>query len=477
MNTITALSPIILLIVLITTNLIVFENTMSGPNQIALFLASLFAVIIGYNKKINFSIYLKSIILGIKDSIKSSINAMIILLIIGALCSTWILSGIVPAMIYYGIELINPNYFLFTICIISAVVSMATGSSWTTTATIGIAIMSIGDLLTFSPGLTAGAIISGAYFGDKMSPLSETTNLAPSVSGSDLFNHIKYMSWTTIPSIILSLLCFYIIGLSNTNTMIETESLNNFLNTIENTWNISNILFIIPLFIIILIYMNVPAYITLITGTILAIIFSIILQSNLIDTINLSQSQSTFQTIINTVLNGNNFNTDDEQLRILFNKGGVTTMLWIVFLVISAMTFGGVMYKGGFLEKITNQLMMRSSNDSNIIISTAGSCLFFNITTCDQYLSIVIPGRMFKEKYQEYNLSPLNLSRTIEDCGTVTSVLIPWNSCSLYHSGVLSIDPLLYIPFSFFNLISPIMTVLFAYFNIKIKKNKDVKEK
>tara|TARA_B110000467_G_scaffold49033_1_gene45009 strand:+ start:290 stop:1762 length:1473 start_codon:yes stop_codon:yes gene_type:complete len=490
MNIITAISPIILLMTCIviilfkveldTSNVfIAFDreiNSMGGPTQIALLISALFATIIGYNKSMDIKTYLKVILNGISHSIKSSTDAMIILLIIGALTSTWILSGIVPAMIYYGIEIINPHYFLVTACLISAIVSISTGSSWTTTATIGIAIMGIGDLLSISQGMTAGAIISGAYFGDKMSPLSETTNLAPSVAGSDLISHIKYMSYTTIPTMAITLLLFLIIGFNYTDNSISLNQLDIFIDNIASTWNIKPTLFLIPTLVIALIYLKISAQNTLIMGTIGAIIFSFIFQYELISSINSTHNNTSIITIINTMFIGTSIDSGNEIINDLFNRGGIEGMLWIILLVISAMTFGGVMYAGGFLKKITNQLISKSSSDFKLITSTTGACLFFNITTCDQYLAIVIPGRMFKEKYQEHNLSPLNLSRTIEDSGTVTSVLVPWNSCAVYHSGVLAINPIIYIPFCFFNIISPFMTILYAYFRIRIKKIND-KEK
>ena len=459
--------PIISLISMLLINLITFENTMSGPNQIALLISAGIGCIIAYNRGKN----IKKILHGMIDSVHSSSNAIIILLIIGGLTSSWILSGIVPAMIYYGIELINPKYFLLTTCIICAIVSISTGSSWTTAATIGIALISISELLGIPKGLVAGAIISGAYFGDKMSPLSETTNLAPSVSGSNLIEHIKYMTHTTIPTISITLILFFLIGLNSKQQSVSFDEMNMFLEAIKSKFYIGIELFILPLIVIALIYKRVSAQKTLLIGMISGLAMAYLLQKELIQEINLYTDSNTFITLAKTILTGVNIQIEHEAVNNLLSKHGVFGMLWIVLLVITAMVFGGVMHKGGFLKEITSLILSKASSHIQIIQSTAGACLFFNITACDQYLAIVIPGRMFKEIYPEHNLHPTNLSRTIEDAGTVTSVLVPWNSCAAYHAEILSINPVAYLPYCFFNIISPFMTLAFAYFNIRIKKN------
>lgn len=457
--------PIISLIIMLFANLLLFNNTLAGPNQIALLISTAIGIIIAYFRGIN----MKTILDSMVQSIKSCSNAIVILFIIGGLTSSWILSGFVPAMIYYGIELINPKYFLVTTCIICAIVSISTGSSWTTAATIGIALISIGELLSIERGLVAGAIISGAYFGDKMSPLSETTNLAPSVSGSNLIEHIKYMTYTTIPTISITLIIFFLIGVNSTETTFSTNKMNGFLDAINSKFYIGFELFILPFIVVTLIYHRFSAQKTLFIGIISGIIIALIFQKQLIYELNIYADQNTLVTICKTIFTGTNIQIEHEAVRNLLSKSGMFGMLWIVILVITAMMFGGVMYKGGFLKEITNLLLKKSSSHIKVIQSTTMSCLFFNITTCDQYLAIVIPGRMFKEIYQNYNLHATNLSRTIEDCGTVTSVLVPWNSCAAYHAEMLAINPLSYLPYCFFNIISPFMTLLFAYFKIRIK--------
>ncbi len=465
--------PITILITLLFLNIFLFENSMSGPNQISLLLASFIAAYIANKKEIR----IHTLLVGVKESIASSMNAMIILLIIGGLTSTWILSGVVPAMIYYGMELINPDFFLFTTCVICAIVSLSTGSSWTTAATIGIALMGIGEILGINKGLIAGSIISGAYFGDKMSPLSETTNLAPSVSGSNLIDHIKYMTHTTIPTMIITLILFFFISITSSRQTSSFEETNLLLKTIDSHFYIGLELFILPLIIAILIYYRFSAIKTLSIGLLSGLLFAYLFQHDLINQINIYTSNTTIETMIQTVFYGTDIRTDNELLNDLLIKEGVKGMFWIIMLVITSMTFGGIMYKGGFLKQITGLLLPKSPTSTDLIQSTSASCIFFNITTCDQYMAIVIPGRMFKEIYKDNDLHPVNLSRTIEDSGTVTSVLIPWNSCAAYHSEMLAVSPLMYLPFCFFNIISPFMTLLFAYLNIRIKKIKNDQKK
>ncbi len=472
MNIFFTFLPIIILIILLFFNLLVFENTMAGPNQFALLIATLLGGIISYQKNKNINI----LITGIIDSIKSATNAIFILLIIGGLTSIWILSGFVPAMIYYGVELMNPQFFLITTCLICSIVSISTGSSWTTAATIGIALIGIGNVLGINEGLVAGAIISGAYFGDKMSPLSETTNLAPSVSGTNLIDHIKYMTHTTLPSILITLIIFFVTGLFSTQKNIELGEIDVLMKSIESYFYIGTELFILPFIIIILVYKKFSAIKTLLIGVLTGIVFAYIFQKGLIDDINTYTNKSGLETIINTIFFGTDIRTNSESINNLLMKDGVAGMLWIVLLVITSMAFGGVMHAGGFLNRITSLLIPKKPTHAQLVSSTTGSCLFFNITTCDQYMAIVIPGRMFKEVYKDNMLDATNLSRTIEDSGTVTSVLVPWNSCAAYHSEMLAVNTMAYLPFCFFNIISPFMTLIFAYINIKIRKLNDTKK-
>ena len=413
----------------------------------------------------------QSILKGISSSISSTSSAIIILLLIGALTGTWLISGIVPAMIYYGLKILNPEIFLFASCIICAIVSLASGSSWSTIATVGIALLGIGNVLGISEGLIAGSIISGAYFGDKLSPLSDTTNLAAAMSGTNLFTHIKYMMYTTIPSFIITLIIFFFLGISIEIT--SNQNINELLDTLNLTFNINLWLFIVPLTVIFLIIKKTPAIPALLAGTLLGGAFAIIFQPQLI--FELSQAtilnfKAYYLAIMNAMASEINIVTDNVLMNNLLSSSGMKGMLPTVWLVICAMSFGGAMQESGLLKRISDPIMLYAKQTGSLIATTSATCFFFNITTSDQYLSIVVPGKMFEKTYKDKGLAPENLSRTLEDSGTVTSVLIPWNTCGAAQSAVLGVATLTYLPFCFFNLISPIMTLLYGYLNIKIKK-------
>ena len=382
------------------------------------------------------------------------------------------LSGVVPAFIYYGIQILNAKIFLFAACVICIVVSMATGSSWTTSATIGIALIGIGRALDISDGLVAGAILSGAYFGDKMSPLSDTTNLAPAMAGSDLISHIKYLSLTTVPSIIISLVIFIVLGF-NISDSIGLNNAEVISSAIKEKFYISPVLFIVPLTVIILIYNKIKAVPALFVGVILGSVFALIFQSGLVVGVSNSEtisSKALFSGTMISLYGSISINTSNPLVTDLLSSSGMFGMLDTIWLVICAMIFGGVMEKAGFLKQITSIILNKIKSSGSLISSTAGTCIFFNLTASDQYLSIVVPGKMYSSIYKEKGLAPENLSRTLEDGGTVTSVLVPWNTCGAYHASVLNVATLTYLPFCFFNLISPIMTILFAYLKIKIKR-------
>ena len=464
-----ALLPIIFLVVLLIINVSVFgDDALSGSMQIVLILSSAVASIIAFNLGFSWLEIQK----GIVKSINSSIPSILILFLVGSLAGSWLLSGIVPAFIYYGIQILNAKIFLFAACIISIVVSMATGSSWTTSATIGIALIGIGRALDISDGLVAGAILSGAYFGDKMSPLSDTTNLAPAMSGGDLISHIKYLSLTTLPSIIISLIIFIILGL-NISDNIGLNNAEIISNSILEKFYISPVLFIVPLVVIILIYNKIKAVPALFVGVILGSAFALIFQSNLVLEVSDSSSNSwkaLFSGTMISLYGSISIDASNEMVSKLLSSSGMFGMLDTIWLVICAMIFGGVMEKAGFLKKIISIILNKIKSTGSLITSTAGTCIFFNLSASDQYLSIVVPGKMYSSIYKEKGLAPENLSRTLEDGGTVTSVLVPWNTCGAYHASVLNVATLTYLPFCFFNLISPIMTILFAYLKIKIKR-------
>ena len=472
-----ALLPIILLIFLLGLNVSLFgDNTLSGSNQLTLLFAAAIAALFGSIYGVKWVDMLN----GAVKSISSAMGALIILLLIGSLAGTWMISGIVPTMIYYGMDILSPSIFLVATCVICAIVSLATGSSWSTIATIGIAMLGIGSALNISEGLIGGAIISGAYFGDKMSPLSDTTNLAPAMAGTDLISHIKYMMWTTIPSISITLIIFLFIGLNlktGDNQIVQITSMQ---SALSSSYNISLWSLLVPLSVILMIIKKIPAIPALFFGTLAGGLYAVIFQPQLITEISgidpiskISYLKNSYIVIMNAMTVNVSVITSSEAVNELISTDGMSGMLNTIWLIICAMSFGGIMETTGFLSKITNSLMYFIKSRKSLVLTTSGTCLFLNVTASDQYLAIVIPGRMFADTYNKYNLDPKNLSRTLEDSATVTSPLVPWNTCGAYHAGVLGIATLAYLPYCFFNIISPVMTIFFAYAGIKIAKPKN----
>ena len=463
-----SLFPIILLIVFLSFNVYVYgDDAMGGSNQFILLVGAAAGIALGIYKGFKFS----NMMTQVAENLKSVTGAIVILLFVGALSGTWLISGIIPSMIYYGLKILHPSIFLPACLVICAIISIATGSSWTTSATVGIALIGISKAIGIPVEMSAGAIISGAYFGDKLSPLSDTTNLAPAISGSDLFTHIKYLTITTIPTITISLIIFIILNFY----MVSSGPTDNtvLLEAISQTFNITPLIFIVPLIVIILIIKKTPPIIALFTGTIMGAIFALIFQQDIL--IQLSNSNSltfegAYSAIVNSITVDTNIESGNSELNDLFKSGGMIGMMNTIWLVISAMVFGGVMESIGALKTITTSLLNLGKSTFSLFASTAGSCLAINLTTSDQYLAIVIPGKMFEKAFKEKNLAPENLSRTLEDTGTVTSVLIPWNSCGAYQSGVLGVSVLDYFFYAIFNWLSFFMTLIVAGLNYKIKK-------
>ena len=460
-----SLVPVVLLISLLFYNIIFFENNdWLGDytyHYILIFTSSIVSILgISEGAKINF------IIKKIFSSIKSISTPIVILLLVGALAGTWKVSGIIPAMVYYGLNLVDPAIFLPLTLIVSTLVSLTTGSSYTTSATVGIALVAVGIAFNIPAGMTAGAVISGAYFGDKMSPLSDTTNLAPAMAGTDLYSHIRYMTYTTIPTYVLTLIVFIILSYSlDISSAGEMSDINSLSNTILNDFYISPILFVVPAIVILLAFLKVKPVIALSVGIFSAVIFSIIFQNNILSSID----TSTLSSLAKSVFTDTSIPTENLRIQRLYDSGGMKGMLWTIYLTISAMIFGGSMDGIGALKKITNFLLSKAKTTFGLFASTAVSCLGINVVASDQYLAIVIPGKMFKDAFEEKNLSPVNLSRTLEDTGTVTSALIPWNTCGAYHYGVLGVSVTDYFVYAIFNWLSPITTLIYAALMIKIK--------
>ncbi len=464
-----ALTPVVFLTALISINVFIFgDDSLSGSNQLVLILSATVAAIVSFASGTSW----EELHNGIVRSIGSAMSAILILLLIGSLAGTWLLSGIVPAMIYYGLQILNPTIFLLAACLVSAIVSLATGSSWSTVATLGVALLGIGRALGLPDGMIGGAIISGAYFGDKMSPLSDTTNLAPAMAGTDLFTHIRYMVYTTAPTFIITLVIYLVVGFARVQPD-GLEDIQPILSAIKGTFNITPFLFIVPVLVITLIVKRVPALPALLAGTLAGALFALIFQPQIVEQvsgINGKFHVAAYVAIMKSMYTNISVNTDNEMVNSLLQTGGMRGMLNTVWLIICAMIFGGIMEAGGLLQRITRAVIRWAYNQGSLIASTAATCIFFNITASDQYLAIVVPGRMFADTYRERGLAPQNLSRTLEDSGTVTSVLVPWNTCGATQSTVLGISTLTYLPYCFFNIISPIMTVFFGVMNIKIAR-------
>ncbi|QXP73454.1 Na+/H+ antiporter NhaC [Tenacibaculum sp. HL-MS23] len=457
-----ALIPVIILMSLLAYNIFYADGAWLGDysNQYILLIGGLVAAGVGFYNKVS----LKKMVSEVLENWKSVFVPIMILFLVGALAGTWLVSGIIPAMVYYGLQVLSPEIFLPASVIIAAIISVATGSSWTTSATVGIALVGIGSALGIPTGMIAGAVISGAYFGDKMSPLSDTTNLAPAMAGTDLFTHIKYMAYTTVPTITITLIVFAI--LSATIDTTGSTDISNLLASIKNTFHISPVLFIVPAVVIAMILLKTKPLVALGTGVVLAAVFAFIFQGDVLDAL----SESRYQSVLNAVITDTQVQTDNEKLTELFSAGGVVGMLWTILLIICAMVFGGVMDAIGALAKLTKELLAIATSVFGLFASTVISCLGLNIIASDQYLAIVIPGKMFKQAYEDKGLAPENLSRTLEDSGTVTSVLIPWNTCGAYQAGVLGVGVGEYALYAIFNYLSPFMTLLFAAFRIKIRQ-------
>lgn len=464
-----SLLPILFLVVLLAVNVILYgESSSYGPNQIALLLAAAFTGVLGLKLGYKW----EDLQDGMVKSISSAMAAILILFMIGVLSGTWLISGIVPAMIYYGLDILNPTIFLFAACVVSAIVSLATGSSWTTAATVGIALIGIGKAMGIHEGVVAGAVISGAYFGDKMSPLSDTTNLAPAMAGTDLITHIRYMALTTGPSIVITLIILLVWGFTlDTTTDVAQASIVQ--EAITSKFNIHLRLFLVPAAVVFLIIKKVPALPALLIGSLLGGVFALIFQPQLINEISgISDNRwkSSYAAVLKAMFTETSVVTGNLTVDDLLKAKGMEGMLNTIWLIMTAMVFGGVMECTGMLKKLAHSIIKLAQSTGSLVASTAATCITFNVTASDQYIAIVVPGRMFTNTYKERGLAPENLSRTLEDSGTVTSVLIPWNTCGAYQSGVLGVATLAYLPYCFFNIISPFMTILYAYLNIKIRK-------
>jgi NhaC family Na+:H+ antiporter len=463
-----ALFPVIILVGLLAYNIFIFgDASLGGSNQFILILGAAVAAIVGFRNKVTYAQMLEEV----GHNIKSTSGAILILLMVGALSGTWLLSGIIPSMIYYGLQILTPTIFLAASLVICSIISLATGSSWSTSATVGIALIGIGQTMGINPGMTAGAVISGAYFGDKISPLSDTTNLASAMAGAELFDHVKYMLITTIPSVSIAFIVFLIMGFNISAS--GSPDISDKLSAIDAAFNISPWLFLVPATVIFLIIKKTEPLVALLAGALLGGIVAIIAQPEIVIKIaegNTLDFNTAYKGVMKSLTTKTSIVTANPELNDLFSAKGMEGMLGTIWLILCAMVFGGVMDAIGALARISQALLNMFHSVFGLFASTVLSCLAINVTASDQYLALVIPGKMYKKAFHDKGLHPVNLSRTLEDTGTVTSVLVPWNTCGAYNAGVLGVPTVDYFIYAIFNWISPFMTLTVAALGIKIKQ-------
>ena len=393
---------------------------------------------------------------GIIDSIGSVMQAILILAVIGMLIGTWIGGGIVPTLIYYGLQILSPTFFLITALLLCSVVSLATGSSWTTAGTVGVALIGIAQGLGISPALAAGCIVSGAYFGDKMSPLSDTTNLAPAMAGATLFDHIRHMMYTTGLSYGIAAIIYILLGLQYRGKAIDAAEIQGILTAIESIYVINPLFLLVPVVTIAAVAMKIPAIPGLLLGVLLGGVCM------------LFQGSGDPASIVDAIHYGVGASSGHEMVDELLSGGGMDSMMWTISLIMCALTFGGVLESTGMMATIANKLLQFAKSTGSLILVTVLSCLFVNVLCADQYLGIALPGKMFKDVYAERGLAPRNLSRALEDSGTVTSALVPWNTCGATMASFLGVATFAYAPFAFFNVLSPIVSVIYGYTGFSI---------
>lgn len=441
-----ALIPVLALIGFLIGNALLHGGEEWDPH-IPLILAAAVASIVGLFLGNSW----KEIENGIVEGISVGMKAILILCVIGVMIGTWIASGIVPIMIYYGLQILHPSIFLVAACLICCVVSVATGSSWTTVSTVGIALIGIAEGLGVPLAMAAGAIISGSYFGDKMSPLSDSTNLAPAVAGAELFEHIRHMLFTTVPALAIALLLYGVLGWRGFAGETSVESIDAILSALNAAFDLNPLLLLPPLLIGIVVVWRLPALPSLLGAALLGAALAVGFQNvSLREIFDIAQSGYTSATGNATV---------DELLK----RGGLDSMMYTVSLILCALTFGGVMERCGFLRAIAGAILRLARSTGSLVAATVGTCLGMNVAAADQYLSIIVPGRMYREDYERKGLHAKNLSRTLEDAGTLSSPLIYWNSCGMFMKETLMVSPLAYLPYCFLNLFTPLIAIALAY--------------
>ncbi len=457
-----SLIPVVVLIGTLFYTIVILEGTGHIPLIIGAITASLIA---GYSLGYTWEEILK----GFTTGITSALPALLILIIVGLLIGIWIASGVVPVMIFYGLKILAPGYFLVATCLICALISLATGSSWSTAATVGLAMMGVGQALGIPAGMTAGAVISGAYFGDKMSPLSDTTNLAPAIAGTQLFTHIRHMVYTTVPALVIALVIYTIIGIIRpASGSVETADYLLMLSTLDQTFNLSPWLLIAPAVVLLLVWKKTPALPALMAGVATGAILLLLFQRD-----GGAGSAPVLSRLLDSLFSGYESHTGVVSVDELLSRGGLTSMLETIALIIVALAFGGIMELTGMLGRLAEAILKLARSTGTLITVTVFSCFGMNVLASDQYLAIIVPGRMYRGAFLKRGLHPKNLSRALEDSATLTSPLIPWNTCGAYMSGVLGVSCFTYLPFAFLNLLSPLISIFYGFTGITIEKIED----
>jgi len=468
-----SLFPVAMLVVFLAGSVALFGDSNSGgPNQIALILAATIAAAVGLRLGHSWT----DLQAGIVQGISLSMSAVLILLVVGALIGSWILAGVVPTMIYYGLKLLTPAVFFPSACVLCCLVSLATGSSWTTAGTVGVALIGIAAAQNLNMGLAAGAVISGAYFGDKMSPLSDTTNLAPAMAGTELFTHIRHMLWTTTPSILIALILFTAIGLTTTAPH-DTAAVNAILASLSASFVIGPHLLLPVALVLVLVVRKVPATPALMVGTLTGCLFAVVFQPGAVTSLAASPDLPNWAALIKgcwqSLATGFALTSGNAALDDLLSRGGMASMLNTVWLILSAMTFGAVMEKTGMLGRIAEAILGAVRGTGSLIAATLSTSIGMNILASDQYMAIVLPGRMFRAEFARRKLAPQNLSRCLEDAGTLTSPLVPWNTCGAFMAQTLGVATIAYLPYAFFNLLNPLVSAIYGFTGFTITRLDD----
>ena len=443
-----ALLPVMTLIVILAVTIIFFEGSGHIPLILGSCIAGLVAWCHGYEWE--------EIELGVANAISLALGAMMILVIIGLLMGTWLAAGIVPALIVWGLELLSPEWFLPASCVVCSVVSLVSGSSWSTAGTVGVALIGVGNAMGIDPAMTAGAVISGAYFGDKLSPMSDTTNLAPAMAGTDLFTHIRHMLWSTLPSWIVAMVGFTIVGWDLEGAA-EPEAIAAITEVIETKFHPGLIHLLVPGVVAVMVAFKLPALPTLLTGALLGGVFAAL-------------QGMPIQEVLSTAMTGYAPDTGSPEVDELLARGGMSSMADTVLLVLCAMSFGGIMEHTGQLRTLASKTLAAAKSTGSLIAATVLTSIGVNILAADQYLAVVVPGRMYASEYEARGLHPKNLSRALEDGGTITSPLIPWNTCGAFMASTLGVATLAYLPWCFLNLLNPIVGITLGFLGISVER-------